>query len=53
MNVQNDANADKIWDDKDQLITYEYDLNTNISKLVFDGKYKENLKENFTKNWLK
>lgn len=53
MNVQNDANADKIWDDKDQLITYEYDLNTNISKLVFDDKYKENLKENFTKNWLK
>jgi hypothetical protein len=49
MNVKNDANADKIWDDKDQLISYEYDLNTNIAKLVFDDKYKEN----FTKNWLK
>lgn len=53
INVQNDANADKVWSDKDQLVTYEYDLDTNISKMVFDDKFKESLKENFKKNWLK
>ena len=53
MNVQHDSNGDKTWNEKDQLITYEYDLNTNTSKMVFDDQYKTYLKENFTKNWLK
>lgn len=53
MNVQEDSNGDKIWNEKDQLITYEYDLNTNTSTMVFDSKFKEDLKNNFRKNWLK
>lgn len=53
MNVRNDANADRVWNDKDQLITYEYNLDTKTSTVVFNDQFKNNLKENFQKNWLK
>ena len=53
MNVLNDDNGDKNWDEKDQLITYVYDMNSNLpAKLIFDDRYKDSLKKNFTHNWL-
>ena len=54
MNVLNDDNGDKNWDEKDPLITYVYDMNSNLpAKLIFDDRYKDSLKKNFTHNWLK
>ncbi len=49
-----DTNNDKAFDENDELVNYEYDLQTHQkSEPFFNSNFKNSLKENFKKHWLK
>ena len=52
INVQKDSNGNKRFDEKDDIISMEYSLDTQKAPVViFDENYKNFLLENFKKNW--
>ena len=51
-NVQKDSNGNKRFDEKDDIISMDYSLDTQKAPVViFDENYKNFLLENFKKNW--
>ena len=52
INVQKDSNGNKRFDEKDDIISMDYSLDTQKAPVViFDENYKNFLLENFKKNW--
>lgn len=51
-NAQIDSNKNKKFDEADEVITLEYDLETQKSPInIFDKNFKNSLIENFKNNW--
>lgn len=53
-NAIEDKNKDGKWDEKDEIVTYEYQLTSErMSVEIYPQNFKNLLKENFKKNWKK